>query len=82
MTTELFHLTYRALPIQIHTNDLSVPLLFLPIVLFVQACGLAAFGELLLVTCSISVFCFFLVETPFYLQSVYFHSANWCEDWV
>jgi hypothetical protein len=25
---------------------------------------------------------YFLVETPFYLQSVYIHSANWCEDWV
>jgi hypothetical protein len=33
---------------------------------------------------------FFVVETPFYLQSVYIyiyiythiHSANWCEDWV
>jgi hypothetical protein len=24
----------------------------------------------------------FFVETPFYLQSVYIHSANWCEDWV
>jgi hypothetical protein len=24
----------------------------------------------------------FLVETPFYLQSVYIHSANWCEEWV
>jgi hypothetical protein len=23
---------------------------------------------------------FFFVETPFYLQSVYIHSANWCED--
>jgi hypothetical protein len=22
----------------------------------------------------------FFVETPFYLQSVYIHSANWCED--
>jgi hypothetical protein len=29
-----------------------------------------------------SVFTIFLVETPFYLQSVYMHSANWCEDWV
>jgi hypothetical protein len=25
---------------------------------------------------------FFLVETPFYLQSVFVHSANWCQDWV
>jgi hypothetical protein len=23
-----------------------------------------------------------VVETPFYLQFVYIHSANWCEDWV
>jgi hypothetical protein len=23
-----------------------------------------------------------VVETPFYLQSVYMHSANWCENWV
>jgi hypothetical protein len=29
-------------------------------------------------------FLFFVVvvETPFYLQAVYVHSANWCEDWV
>jgi hypothetical protein len=25
---------------------------------------------------------FFLVEIPFYLQSVYIHSSNLCEDWV
>jgi hypothetical protein len=25
---------------------------------------------------------FSLVETPFYLQSVYIHSINWCEDWL
>jgi hypothetical protein len=24
---------------------------------------------------------FVVVETPFYLQSVYKHSANWCEGW-
>jgi hypothetical protein len=24
----------------------------------------------------------FFVEILFYLQSVYIHSANWCEDWV
>jgi hypothetical protein len=24
---------------------------------------------------------FFFVETPFYLQSAYIHSAKWCEDW-
>jgi hypothetical protein len=24
----------------------------------------------------------FVVETPFYLQAVYKHSANWCENWV
>jgi hypothetical protein len=24
----------------------------------------------------------FVVETSFYLQSVYIHSANVCEDWV
>jgi hypothetical protein len=23
---------------------------------------------------------FFFAETPFYLQSVYMHSANWCEQ--
>jgi hypothetical protein len=23
-----------------------------------------------------------LVETSLYLQFVYIHSANWCEDWV
>jgi hypothetical protein len=25
---------------------------------------------------------FVVVETPFYLQAVYIHSTNWCEDWV
>jgi hypothetical protein len=25
---------------------------------------------------------FFFVETAFYLQSVYTHLANWCENWV
>jgi hypothetical protein len=25
---------------------------------------------------------FVAVETPLYLQSVYVHSANWCEDWA
>jgi hypothetical protein len=25
---------------------------------------------------------FFVVETPFYMQAAYIHSANWCEDWV
>jgi hypothetical protein len=25
---------------------------------------------------------FVVVETPFHLQSVYIHSANWCEDGV
>jgi hypothetical protein len=27
-------------------------------------------------------FIFIVVETPFYLQSVSIHSANWCEDLV
>jgi hypothetical protein len=56
--------------------------------MYVVACVFVAAVTFLLSSCLATIdrchadLFFFVVETPFYLQSVYIHAANWREDWV